>query len=148
MTQMRALRGFLCDRRGMAATELALLSPVLLLLSLGLLDGWSLASAGLNLRAAVNSAAVMATKGVTDETRLEALALSSWSDKPADAEVSIVRDCVCEPYPQSCSLTCAGSIPPSVYLKITATGSWKAPFEASFLPLSRVLTHEQVIRVQ
>lgn len=145
---MHALRRFLSDRRGMAATELALLSPVLLLLGLGLLDGWSLASAGLNLRAAVNSAAVMATKGITDETRLAAVAMSSWSDKPADATMSIVKDCVCEPNPQSCTLSCTGSVPPSVYLRIKGSGSWTAPFETSLLPLSRVLVHEQVIRIE
>lgn len=132
----------------MAATELALLSPILALLCLGLLDGWSVASAELNLRAAVNSAAVMATKGITDETRLADVAMSSWSDRPADAAISIVKDCVCEPDPQSCSLTCAGSKPPSVYLRIKGTGSWNAPFKTSLLPISRILVHEQVIRIQ
>lgn len=146
--QVHALKRFLSDRRGMAATELALLSPILLLLCLGLLDGWSLASAGLNLRAAVNSAAVMATKGITDETRLAEVAMSSWSDRPADAAISIAKDCVCEPVPQSCSLTCAGSVPPSVYLRIEGSGSWTAPFETSVLPLSRALVHEQVVRIQ
>ena len=138
------------DSRGSSATEFAAIAPVLALLALGIIDGWSLADSTLSARAAVQAAAKYFIGGGSSTSSAQSIALASWDSSPKDAAVSIVQACICENAPVACSGTiCAStSMPPNQFMTISATGTWTAPFSVKFLGSQVSLNQTQVIRVR
>ncbi|WP_352500765.1 TadE/TadG family type IV pilus assembly protein, partial [Mesorhizobium sp. M0058] len=83
------------DKSGIAAVEFAMLLPVLCLVCLGIADGWSYVTSYLQMRAGVKTAANLVMAGASNDTGKQAVALSSWNDKPEDAAVVLVRSYLC-----------------------------------------------------
>lgn len=133
---------------GVAAIEFALIAPVLCLLSLGIIDGWSLASSALSMRAGVKTAANMVMQGAADDAAIERVALASWDSRPDDAQVLLNRRYMCGNSVVTSSMLCEGSKAPSVFVSIHAQATWTAPYDLDIYPVSRELRHEQVIRVR
>jgi Flp pilus assembly protein TadG len=132
---------------GIAALEFALLTPLLLVLILGIADGWSLASTVLSMRAGVNTAANAYMQGLTDDASARAIALQSWRNQPGDAAVTLTRTYTCGNIVVTETTLCSGKAP-SIFLHIAASATWAPPFDVDFLPISKTVTHEQVIRVR
>ncbi|MBB3234498.1 TadE/TadG family type IV pilus assembly protein [Phyllobacterium endophyticum] len=143
----RTPRKFGCES-GVAAIEFALIAPILCLLSLGIIDGWSLASSALSMRAGVKTAANMVMQGASDDAAIERVALASWDSRPADAQVLLTRIYMCGDSVVTSSMLCEGSKTPSILIRIQAQAMWTAPYDLDIYPVSRELSHEQVIRVR
>lgn len=136
------------DQSGSSAVEFAVIVPVLLVLCLGILDGWSLASFVLYMRTSVSTAATLYMQGARDDASVKALALNNWRTPPPDAALSLTKSYRCGDQVVTSSSLCSGSTPPAIYVDIKASGTWAAPFKVSFLGAAQVLSHEQVIRVR
>ena len=136
------------DQDGNSAVEFALLAPVLALVCLGLIDGWSITSFTLYMRAGVGSAANLYLQGAGDDSSVRTLVLQNWQDHPDDAAVAITRAYKCGGAAVTSATLCTGSKAPAVYITIQATGTWVAPFEVDLLRTRQAMTHQQVIRVR
>jgi Flp pilus assembly protein TadG len=140
------------DRSGIAAVEFAMVLPVLLLVCFGIADGWSYVTSYLQMRASVKTAAnlVMAGAGsdAAKDTGTQAVALSSWNNKPDDAAVVLVRSYLCGTTVVDETTVCGGNKLPTMFVQITATGTWVPPFNFGVFPDPRAISHQQVIRVR
>ena len=140
------------DKSGIAAVEFAMVVPVLLLVCFGIADGWSYVTTYLQMRAGVKTAAnlVMAGAGsdAAKDTGTQAVALSSWSNKPDDAAVVLVRSYMCGTTVVDETTVCGGTKLPTMFVQITATGTWVPPFNFGVFPDPRAITHQEVIRVR
>ncbi|TIN64085.1 MAG: pilus assembly protein, partial [Mesorhizobium sp.] len=72
------------DDSGVAAVEFAMVLPILCLVLLGILDGWSYVTSSLSMRAGVKTAANLVMSGSTDDAATQALAIASWENRPED----------------------------------------------------------------
>jgi Flp pilus assembly protein TadG len=134
---------------GASAVEFAVLSPVLAFLVLGLMDLASMASSAISLRGGLQAAAGYVMQGGTDDAQITAIAESTWSSAPDDANISIARSCACGATAVSCTAVCtSGSKTPASLVHLTASWTWTGPFTTDFLPISAKLSQERVVRVR
>lgn len=140
---------FLSDRSGVSAIEFAVIAPVLLVMVVGIFDGWSLAASMLNIRAAVNAGANYVIQGGQLSGTAQAVAMSAWVDPPTDASVAVDQVCYCSGASATCGVLCsATSAPPATYIRFQATGTWIAPAPISYVVESRSIAQTQVIRAR
>lgn len=143
------IKALLADRGGGSATEFAVILPVLAFLVLGILDGWSLASSTLNMRAAVQAGARYLMTGGFEESALRSVIKSAWANAPSDAEVTVEKQCRCASSASDCLALCESTLTtPATYYTVRVAGTWQAPVEVRFLSTSLNLTQEQVVRVR
>ncbi|MCP9233998.1 pilus assembly protein [Mesorhizobium sp. M0045] len=133
---------------GAAAVEFALIVPILCLVLLGIIDGWSFVSNALSMRAGVKTAANLVMQGAAEDATIQAVALSGWENHPGDAQVTLSRKYMCGTTVVDPSVLCDSLKAPAVFVEIQATATWSPPFSFGAFSLSRALTHQQVIRVR
>lgn len=136
------------DRAGVAAVELALVTPVLCAALLGIVDGWSYVTSSLAMRAGVKTASNLVMAGATDNNAVQAAALASWDQKPADAAVTVTQSYQCGTTVVTSTTICSGSKAPSVFVQIQASGTWQPPFAFGPFPKNSVIGQVQVVRVR
>ena len=136
------------DKSGIAAVEFAMVLPILCLVCLGIADGWSYMTSYLQMRAGVKTAANLVMAGASNDTGTQAVALSSWNNKPGDAAVVLIRSYLCNTTVVTSTTICGGTKLPTVFVQITATGTWVPPFNFGVFPDPRAISHQQVIRVR
>ncbi|TIX11931.1 MAG: pilus assembly protein [Mesorhizobium sp.] len=136
------------DKTGIAAVEFAMVLPILCLVCLGIADGWSYVTSYLQMRAGVKTAANLVMAGATNDAGTQAVAFSSWDNKPEDAAVVLVRSYKCGTTVVDETTICGGTKLPNAFIQITATGTWVPPFNFGIFPDPRVMTHQEVIRVR
>ncbi|MDX8440593.1 TadE/TadG family type IV pilus assembly protein [Mesorhizobium australafricanum] len=136
------------DRAGIAAVELAMVMPVLCAALLGVTDGWSYVTSSLAMRAGVKTAANFVMAGATDDNAIQAAALASWEQKPADAAVAVSRIYQCGTTVVTSTTICSGQKVPSVFVQIQASGTWIPPFSFGPFPDNTAIGHLQVVRVR
>ena len=142
---MRFLRS-LRDTRATAATEFAVIIPVLAAVALGMIDGWSLYGTSLGMHAAVNAGVKYFIQGGNTAATATSIASAAWTDKPSGGAVTVTEACTCAGAAASCSAACVGAL--TDVFTISATGTWTAPFNANFLDMSKALTQTQAVRVR
>lgn len=139
----------LADERGMGAVEFAILSPILILMLLGIIVGAAYAAQLLDTRAAVQAGAKYVLQGGSDNSTIQAVAVSSWANKPSDGVVTVNRYCTCGAAINTCSSLCTISgRPPDVYVEIKASADWDSPLKSAWSPSGTEITQQQVIRVR
>jgi Flp pilus assembly protein TadG len=136
------------DRSGAAAVEFAMVLPILCVVLLGIIDGWSFVTSSLSMRAGVKTAANLLMEGAANDTATQAIALSSWNNPPADAQVTIVRQYVCGSTAVGSTTLCGGTKAPAILVQITATATWTPPFSFGAFSTSQAIGHQEVIRVR
>jgi Flp pilus assembly protein TadG len=136
------------DRSGVAAVEFAMVLPILCLVCFGIADGWSYVTSYLQMRAGVKTAANLVMAGASNDTGTQAVALSSWNNKPDDAAVVLVRSYLCGTTVVDATTICGGTKASTILVQISATGTWVPPFNFGVFPDPRVISHQQVIRVR
>src|ERR1700752_2660727 len=92
--ERRSVRTFRSDS-GVAAVEFALIVPILCIVCFGIVAGWSYVSSSLAMRAGVKTAANLIMEGAADDAATRAVALSSWQNHPADAQLTLARIYMC-----------------------------------------------------
>jgi len=146
---MKCLRRFLAHSGGVSATEFAIAAPLLLVVIGGIVTGWTYEKQSMELRSAVKSGANYVLQGGMDLAAAKSAVLTSWSNKPTDADVTVVRQCTCAGTVKTCSAVCTGdgSIP-HMSVIITASGSLDAPAYDLFKSTKTPTTHQEIIRVR
>jgi Flp pilus assembly protein TadG len=139
---MLSLRSFLGDRRGLAAMEFALIAPLLAALIVFGADGWLRTSQLNDMRSALQSGMRYYQLGGADDSVAQTLATNSWVHPPADASTAVARACLCGSTPTDCTLLCAGSNPPQVFITMTTSGTFTG------LMHSRAMSQNEVLRVR
>ncbi|TIO07404.1 MAG: pilus assembly protein [Mesorhizobium sp.] len=145
--ERRPVRVFRSDS-GVAAVEFALVVPIVCLALLGVINGWSFVSSSLSMRAGVKTAANLVMQGSVNDAAIQAVALSSWENRPDAAQVTLGRKYMCGSTVVDASTLCGGVKAPSVFVEIQATATWSPPFSFGVFSFSRELSHQQVIRVR
>ena len=136
------------DKAGMAAVDFAMVLPILCLVCFGIADGWSYVTSYLQMRAGVKTAANLVMAGASNDAGTQAVALSSWNNKPDDAAVVLVRSYLCGTTVVDATTICGGTKASTILVQISATGTWVPPFNFGVFPDPRVISHQQVIRVR
>ncbi|MER8410835.1 MULTISPECIES: TadE/TadG family type IV pilus assembly protein [unclassified Mesorhizobium] len=136
------------DDSGVAAVEFAMVLPILCLVLLGILDGWSYVTSSLSMRAGVKTAANLVMSGSTDDAATQALAIASWENRPEDGQVTLSRIRMCGATVVDVSTMCSGPKVPAVYVQIQASGTWVPPIAFGPFATSTVIGHQEMIRVR
>ena len=136
---MRTLRNFIVDRRGMAALEFALIAPLLAGLIVVGADGWLRTSQMTDMRSALQSGMRYYQLGGSDDPSAQALTMRSWAHAPSDGAATVARSCMCGTQPVACSVVCAGSNPPTVYVTLITTGTFTGLLQSQMLAQNEVL---------
>jgi Flp pilus assembly protein TadG len=139
------------DRKGGAATELALVSPVILTLMIGLADYGMAMSATSSLRSAARAGAQYAIGNPADDAGIRAAVLAATDADPSLLSVTVAQSCQCPGSGGgnvSCGGTCAGGSTPALYVdvKVSRPVASAIPVTSPLFP--QTIAGEAVVRVQ
>src|SRR5690349_4640165 len=81
------------NRDGVAAVEFAIVSVVMAGLVVAMAEGWQLAAQQTATQNAVSTGAMYYLQGGASDTAARDFALSSWANRPSNADISIQRSC-------------------------------------------------------
>jgi len=139
---MRSFRSFLTDRSGVAALEFALITPLLVAMLVFGADTWLRINQLNDERTALQTGIRYYETGGSDDTAAQQVAQAAWPHIPTNGALTVARSCTCGTLPADCTSLCAGNNTPSVFLTLTAQGTYSGVME------SRVLTQNDVVRVR
>lgn len=146
---MHAIRRLLREDRGASALEFAIIGPVLAVVVLGIIDGWSYASHKLDMNVAAKAGANYYYQGGTSDSMARDVALAAWPNPPEDADVTVSRVCSCGETVVTCASLCSpNSSTPATALTIETTSTWIAPFNSELLPTQQPMSGKAIIRVR
>jgi Flp pilus assembly protein TadG len=123
----RRLGAFFNHTGGAAAVEMALLSPVLALLLVGIANYAPELDQAHRMRDAVQSGATYVMTGGADPTAIQTVATSAWSGYTGGDTVTVSQWCSCAGIAGSCSALCADSSVPQAYTTIQASMTYAGP---------------------
>ncbi|KFC65212.1 Flp pilus assembly protein TadG [Bosea sp. LC85] len=141
-------RKFWRSETGVSAVEFAFIAPVMLIVTLGIADVSSYLSIVLQMRATTNTAASFLMQGATDDASTAAAALSSWSGRPGDAQVTLQRTYKCADAVASAPNLCSDGKQPAVFVTIRASGTWAPPVDVNSLDMTQLVKFEQIVRTR
>lgn len=146
---MNSLRQFIKHNSGVSAVEFAFIAPILFLVLGGVVTGWTYSAQLTEMRTAVKTGANYVLQGGVDLTATKSTVMMSWSNKPGDAAVEVVRQCSCAGVVSVCTSVCAGngSIP-NMSVIITANGSVDMPLYKLFATSKVQAQRQEIIRVR
>ncbi|TAK35664.1 MAG: pilus assembly protein [Lysobacteraceae bacterium] len=139
---MRKLINFWRDQRGAAILEMAFVAPIIGGMAAVSFAAWDVATRQQDMRAALEVGAEYYMNGGGSDDVAKTAATEAWRNAPEDALVSSERSCRCGTVVTICTNLCTGDAPPSVYVRLTATGT--SP-EAMFTPHQSA---ERIVRVR
>ena len=133
------------DRRGSSAVEFAVGAPVLLIGLIIVTDVGLAVSDRMNLDQSVRAGAEFAMNNVEDEDTLEEMVKSAATgaygtargdvDSTRIPTVDVTRSCECPDAPGTavtCTVLCAGDVPPSIYYDFLASKAYQGIFIPDF----------------
>jgi Flp pilus assembly protein TadG len=123
------IRKFWSDSRGIAATEFALVAPILVVLALGAIDVGNAISENFDLKAAARIGAEYAVANSSDTDGIK-LAVINANSTSASASVTSTVFCECS-YQSAitCGETCEGDDPtPRKFVTVTVTDNYSPLF--------------------
>ena len=124
-------------------------APILLVVLAGIATGWTYSMQLMEMRTAVKTGANYVLQGGVDLAAAKSAVLLSWTSRPGDADVQVVRQCSCAGTVNACSTVCAGSgAIPNMSVIITASGSVDMPLNNLFATGKVQTRREEVIRVR
>ena len=146
---MNCLRRFIIHRGGVSAVEFALVAPLLILMLAGIVTGWTYATQMMQMRSAIKTGANYVLQGGADLATAKSAVLTSWINKPEDANVQVVRQCSCAGTVSTCTTVCTGTgAIPNMSVIITASGSIDTPLHNLFATAKIETSREEIIRVR
>lgn len=136
------LKRFGYEVRGIAATEFALIAPVLVILTVLMSDVGQAAVSAMNMQAAVRAAIQYAMNGGTDMTAAKNVGLNAWDSAPATASFDSTESCYCGSGGATCGTACADGSLQKVFITATAI----APIGGSVIHFTKTTT--QTVQVK
>lgn len=146
---MKFARRFISHSGGVSAIEFAIAAPLLIMMLAGLVTGWTYLTQVQQMRSAIKSGANYVLQGGTDLAAAKSAIRLTWANKPADADVQIVRQCSCAGTVSECTVVCAdnGSIP-NMSVIVTVSASLDTPLHSLFKMAKIQTSREAIIRVR
>lgn len=112
------------DRRGISAVEFALIGPLLVFVTLALLDAVNFAVAVTSMQRAERAGIQYFMNGGTSTVAANGIVAAAWKNPPANYAVSARDVCKCGDAVQTCGVTnCASGAAYSSTMVITANGT-------------------------
>lgn len=143
------MRTFFRNESGVGAIEFALTAPMLSLVLLGIISGWSYFQQNNYMRDGVEVAGKYFLQGGTSEEVALTIAEAAWTDKPNDGSVAINKTCICAGAAASCSGVCSDGSIPETYWTIEASRTYTDPFFIDLIfPNGMPLYEREVVRVR
>jgi|SRR5690606_4710330 Flp pilus assembly protein TadG len=139
---MRRLFSFWRDQRGAAVVEMAFIAPIIGGMAAVSFAVWDVASRQQDMRAALDVGTEYYMGGGASDEVARTVALEAWRHAPQDAQVTSERLCRCGVATAICTSMCENGAPPSVYVRLTASGS---EADAMFLQQQSA---ERIVRVR
>ncbi|MGA0599616.1 TadE/TadG family type IV pilus assembly protein [Caulobacter sp. KR2-114] len=136
------LRRFARDHGGAAAVEMALVSPLLAGLLVGIANYAPELDQAHKMRDAVQSAATYVMTGGSDPTAIRTVATTAWTGYGSGDTVSVSQWCSCAGVAGSCTTLCADSSVPQGYTTISASMTYVGPLG------SQPITATQTVRTR
>lgn len=121
-------RTFGAARTGAAAVEFALIVPVLAALLLGVFDMGRMTYDRTDLHAAVRSGAQYYMAGGEDAADAVAIVNQSWTNRPENSQIDVVRCCKCAGIDAPCGQLCPDGSVPDIFHEIEATAFFTGVF--------------------
>jgi Flp pilus assembly protein TadG len=129
---LRFLR-FRADQSGVSAVEFSLVAPILVAMVIATIEGGLLTMRSYDTRAALNAGAQYIMQGGTSSTAAQAIIMSAWSKKSADATASVTQSCKCGATVNVCSTLCADGTVPMSYYALSAQMTSKGIFTTNVI---------------
>lgn len=120
---LASFRAFAGDARGASAVELALITPVLAVLLLGIAEFGQVFFQRTEMHGAVRSGAQYALNGGRDLDVASEIVTRSWNMMPADGEVEATRFCLCANAEHVCNAPCPDNSVPEAYMRLRASAT-------------------------
>lgn len=134
-----SLRRFWTSNSGVAAVEMALLTPVIAGLALASFSIWESGLRRQNAHNALDVASQYYMNGGSDDTVAQTLAASAWTSRPQTSSLSVRRDCRCVVTPLACNTSCSDGSPPATYVSIVSDSNDPAAMVGKQITLTRVI---------
>lgn len=124
----KGLRTFRAASGGAAVAEFALIVPVLGALLLGVSDVGRVVYDRTDLHAAVRSGAQYYMAGGEDSAEAAAIVDQSWTNRPPNSRIEVVRCCKCAEEDAPCGQLCADGSVPDIFHEIEAIAYFTGVF--------------------
>lgn len=118
------LTAWLCDRRGIAAVEFALVAPILIFVIIGINDVAQLITKQNDMHSGVSAAAEYIMRGGSDLPTAQTIGLSAWPSHSSSATMSAAKVCYCGSASGDCATLCPDQSVPTAYVTIAANDSY------------------------
>jgi Flp pilus assembly protein TadG len=120
----RLIRRFAAHSGAAAATEFALIVPVLAGLVVSIDDFANIMVGTASMQTASRSAIQYAMHGGTDMGAARTLGLQAWNRKPADAAMTVVQSCLCALVAAGCNAPCPDNSFPTKFVTVNVSGTY------------------------
>jgi Flp pilus assembly protein TadG len=119
----RQLFGFLKCDRGVAAIEMGIFAPILIVGTILMADVGLAVGARMDLDRNVRAGVQAAMSNISDLNAIKGVVLASAEQSPA-ISVAVNKTCTCGSAVTSCTTWCEPEVPPSVFINISATEAY------------------------
>ncbi|MGE0734935.1 MAG: TadE/TadG family type IV pilus assembly protein [Alphaproteobacteria bacterium] len=145
----RAARSLRRNDQGVAAVELALLSPVILVLLAFLFDFGMGMLNHMQLSSAARAGAQYALLVAPDTTGVQQAVDGAAGLKDPPLNITVEQFCECtDGTTITCGTTCSNNITYMLFVRVTATQSYSPMFPMPGLPETMTLTGKATVRIQ
>jgi Flp pilus assembly protein TadG len=120
----RLIRQFGVHSGAAAATEFALIVPLLVGIVISIDDVSNIMVGTASMQTASRSAVQYAMHGGTDMNAAKTLGMQAWDHKPADAAMTVVQACYCSGANSSCTAPCPDNSFPIKLVTVNVSGTY------------------------
>lgn len=124
MTVWNRLKQFATHSGAAAATEFALIVPVLAGLVIAVDDFANISTGTAEMQTASRAAVQYAMLGGTDMAAAQQLGMQAWNNKPGDATMTVVQSCLCGNTVSSCTAPCPDGSYPLKFVTVNASATY------------------------
>jgi Flp pilus assembly protein TadG len=143
------LKHFLKCENGVAGVEFAFIAPLMAVVFLGIMSGWSYYRTVADMRDSVEAGAKYYLQGGSNDATAQSVANGAWENKPNGATVTTTRMCSCAGATVDCTTAiCTDQSVPHAQVAIAATVTWKNPLTDIMYQEGVSLSQSEVVRVR
>lgn len=136
------------DASGTTAVEFALIAPVLVLLTIGVVDLGMAIHAAMRLAESTRIGAQYALGDIDDTAGIQNAVLYATNLPPAEVTPTVsARFCECDSVGATCGTVCASGFDASEYITVTAEMTFESILSYPWLDTPVILTQSTTIRI-
>jgi Flp pilus assembly protein TadG len=146
----RWLRLWLADEEGSVAVEMAILTPLLLLLLLGAADFAKVYRTQMLLVGAAKAGAQYGSQSKLTASDIAGMEAAARNDANGFGGLDVAAQtiCKCSGAAVACTSTCAGGTMPEVFVEVSTAATFKTAFRYPGIPQEIPLAHTNTVRVE